>query len=278
MRPSPSSHVVEYVIEGAALGMFMLSASVVTVLLEHPASPVRQVIPLPFVRHVVGGLAMGLTCIALVYSAPGRRSGAHMNPALTLTFLRLGKIAPIDAAGYVAGQFAGAAAAMALVVEAAGGVVSDPAVNYVRTVPGAPGPAVAFVAEAAISFGLMLIVLAVSNSRWRAFTGVAAGALVAAYISLESPLSGTSMNPARSLGPAAASGMFQWIWIYCTAPLAGMFAAAEAFVRVRGRHAVACAKLHHDARARCIFRCAWLPDEGTHARVLPPQQAAALHQ
>src|SRR5204863_18609 len=97
----------EYLIEGAGLGLFMVSAAVMTTLLEHPSSPVRSELPDPLVRRAFMGLAMGLTAAALIYSPWGRRSGAHFNPAVTLTFLRLGKVSPLDAGGYVAGQFAG---------------------------------------------------------------------------------------------------------------------------------------------------------------------------
>jgi aquaporin Z len=254
MRPK-ASHLAEYAIEGVLLGLFLVSASGVTVVLEHPASPVRAVVPDARVRRVLGGVAMGLTAIGLIYSRPGRRSGAHMNPAVTLTFLRLGKIAPADAVGYVAGQVAGALGTMLTLSAVAGAWLANPAVNYVRTVPGPAGAGVALAAEAAISCGMMLLVLTVSNSRWRAITGVCAGVLVAIYISVEAPLSGMSMNPARTFGPAAASGTFTALWIYFVAPLAGMFAAAEIYVRRRGLAAVACAKLHHDTRSRCIFRC-----------------------
>ncbi len=260
MPQTSSGHFVEYGIEAAALGTFMVSASFFSVLLEHPASPVHQAIRMPAVRHVLGGIAMGLTSIALVYSKPGRRSGAHMNPALTLTFFRLGKVSLADALGYVAAQFVGATVVMAALVGLARPLLADPAINFVRTVPGPAGAPVAFAAEAAISFGLMLAVLVVSNSRFRAFTGVAAGVLVATYISVEAPLSGMSMNPARSAGPALVSAMTESLWIYCLAPLAGMLLAAELFVRWRGIAAVACAKLHHDATGRCIFHCTWTLD------------------
>lgn len=252
------AHWVEYVIEGAALGTFMLSAVVFTILLDYPRSFLPQLVSSPVVRRVLIGVAMGLTNIALIYSKPGRRSGAHMNPVVTFTFYRLGKVAALDTAGYVAAQFTGAAAMMAALAAIAGSWLADPAVNYVTTRPGPAGAAVAFAAEAVISFGMMLMVLTLSNQpALRRWTGVAAGALVALYISVEAPLSGMSMNPARTLGPALVSGDVMTVWLYFAAPLAGMLAAAEVYVRTKGLTRVACAKLHHDAISPCLFHCGY---------------------
>ena len=100
-------HWPEYLIEAALLGLFMMSACSFAILLDHPGSPAHQAVPDPLVRRLLGGLAMGSTAIVLIYSPWGRRSGAHFNPAATLTFLRLGRIAPRDAGWYVAAQFIG---------------------------------------------------------------------------------------------------------------------------------------------------------------------------
>src|SRR6266540_9853 len=196
-------HWPEYLMEAAGLGIFMVSASVFTILLYHPASPALLVLPEEFPRCVLMGLAMGLTAIGIIYSPWGRQSGAHLNPAVTLTFLRLGKVKPWDALFYVAAQFAGGVSGVWLVAAVAGRVVADPAVNYAVTVPGAFGIGVAFVAELTIAFCLMSVVLATSNTpRLARFTGLCAGALVATYITLEAPLSGMSMNPARTFASA----------------------------------------------------------------------------
>src|SRR5262245_3043575 len=101
-------HRSEYLMEAAGLGIFMLSAASMTVILQHPSSAVRGLIGDQQARQIVMGIAMGLTSAALVYSPWGRRSGAHLNPAVTLTFFRLGKISRRDAWGYACAQFAGA--------------------------------------------------------------------------------------------------------------------------------------------------------------------------
>src|SRR3974377_1452522 len=87
-----TQHWPEYMIEALCIGTFMLSACAFSALLEHPASPVRARVMNTDVRRFLAGLAMGTTAILLIYSPLGQRSGAHMNPATTLTFYRLGKI------------------------------------------------------------------------------------------------------------------------------------------------------------------------------------------
>src|SRR5262252_9436962 len=104
------NHWPEYLIEGWALGTFMVSAGLVATLLGAPASPIHRALSDPLWRNAAGGVAMGLTAIALISSRWGKRSGAHMNPAVTLTFLRLGHIAPTDAFFYIAAQLLGGTA------------------------------------------------------------------------------------------------------------------------------------------------------------------------
>ena len=255
MTDAIRKHWPEYLMEAAALGCFMVSACLAGVLLAYPGSPVHQAIPDPALRRVLGGCAMGLTAIVLILSPWGKRSGAHMNPATTLMFFRLGKISGPDAVFYMAAQFLGGAAgvlAAASIIEA----VRDRSVNYAVTQPGATGLTAAFLAEALISFLLMSVVLRVSNHPTLSrFTPFFVGFLVALYISIEEPLSGMSMNPARTLSSAVNAQSFTALWIYFTAPPLGMLAAAELYVRRRGLHRVFCAKMHHHNSQRCIFRC-----------------------
>jgi len=246
-------HWPEYLMESAGLGFFMISACLFVALLEHPSSPVNAAIPDPTTRRVLMGMAMGLTAIAIIYSPWGKQSGAHINPSVTFTFFRLGKVRAWDAAFYIIAQFMGAAAGVLIAHLILGKIASHPHVNYAATFPGMDGVVIAFLAEVVISFILMTVILHVSNTPAIArYTGIFAGILVATYITFEAPLSGMSMNPARSLGSSLFAGNHSGLWIYFTAPLFGMLLAAEAYVRMKGAAAVSCAKLHHQNDRRCI--------------------------
>lgn len=271
-------HWPEYLMEAAGLGLFMFSACLMVSLLEYPRSPIHGMLSDAMLRRALVGVAMGLTAVAIIYSPWGRRSGAHLNPAVTLTFWRLGKVAPWDAALYIAGQLAGGLAGVLVARAWIGSPVADASVNYAATIPGPSGPIVAFVAEIGISFALMLVVLALSNSRWEGFTGLACGALIAAYITFEAPLSGMSMNPSRTLASALPAGTYTALWVYLTAPLIGMFLAADLYGWIRGSERVRCAKLCHVGGARCIFRCGYGDGEkpGRAGSRGPTYVAAAL--
>jgi aquaporin Z len=247
-------HWPEYAMEGALLGMFMISACLFTVIIEFPGTPIHEAISSAVLRRVLTGIAMGLTAIALIYSSWGQRSGAHFNPSVTLTFLRLGKIKRIDAGFYILFQFAGAVAGVLIAAIALGARISDPSVQYAATFPGPSGAPLAAAGEFAISFLQMTIVLSVSNHpRFTRFTGIAAGLMVAAFIAIEAPYSGMSMNPARTFGSALPAGIWHGFLIYLLVPPAAMLLAAQVFVWRKGESAVRCCKLDHSPKRDCIF-------------------------
>ena len=251
---SLQAHWPEYLMEAALLGAFMVSACTFGILLGLPTSPLRQAIPSDFVRGLLGGMAMGSTAIAIFFSPWGKQSGAHINPSVTLTFFRLGKIKFWDAVFYIGAQFAGATIGVYLVAQVLRPQLEHPSVHFVATTPGKRGAVIAFVAELIISTGMMSAVLYFSNHhRFSRYTPLVAGALVATYITLEAPFSGMSMNPARSFGSALPSGIWDHFWIYLTAPVLGMLIASEIYLWRKGRAAVKCCKLHHDNIKRCIF-------------------------
>src|SRR5437667_12774698 len=146
MFHSLKEHWPEYFFEADELCLLMISASLFTMLLWHPSSPVLSLIPNPFVRRMLTGLATGGTAIALVFSPLGKRSGAHFNPAVTLTFWRLGKVKNWDAFFYVIAQFIGGIAGVFVVALFVRGALSHPAVHYAATLPGPQAMAIAFIA------------------------------------------------------------------------------------------------------------------------------------
>ena len=240
--------------EAAGLSFFMISACAFGALYEFPGSPVRQAITSDFLRRALMGISMGLTAVAIIYSPWGKQSGAHINPSITLTFLRLGKIKMRDGLSYVTAQFTGAILGVAVVGLLLRQMVAHPAVRFAVTVPGSKGVWVALGAEFLIAFGMMYLVLHFSNHhRLARYTGLFAGALVATYITFEAPFSGMSMNPARTLGSAFSAGIWDALWIYFIAPPAGMLLAAELYLWRNGRNAVKCCKLQHYNSKRCIF-------------------------
>ncbi len=197
-----------YIYEGILLAGFMISASLFTALMEYPRSPATHWIQSQFWRRGVIGLAMGATAVLLIYSPIGKRSGAHMNPAFTIGFLRLAKIRLPDAVGYIAGQFIGGAAGVyAAILMLGHQVMASSAVNYVVTVPGIWGTNIAWLGEFTIAFLMMATVLAVNQiPRLAPWTGCFAGMLIVLFVLFEAPLSGFSMNPARTFGSAVPAG------------------------------------------------------------------------
>jgi aquaporin Z len=246
-------HWPEYLMEAAGLGIFMISAGLFGTFLEHPNSLLRQSISDPFLRRLIMGVLMGLTAIGIIYSPWGKQSGAHINPSVTVAFFRLGKVKGWDTLFYVAAQFAGGVGGVLVVSLVLGSAIAHPSVNYVATVPGAAGVALAFAAEFVIAFILMVVILAATNTQSLArYTGFFAGILIATYITFEAPLSGMSINPARTFGSAVSARLWTALWLYFTAPILGMLAAAQVYLWGRGAHRISCAKLHHQNNKRCI--------------------------
>jgi aquaporin Z len=241
-----------YLFEGAELGIFMLSACCFDVLLYSTASPVTSWIGNAGLRGLLMGASMGGTAVLIIHSGMGKRSGAHFNPAITLNYLWLGKIHPLDALFYVLGQFLGGAAGVGFAALLLGNLLVAPPVRYVVTVPGRYGESGAFAAELFMAALLMGTVLWTSNRpAFAKSTGYLVGVLITFYVPVFGPVSGFSINPARTAASAVFAHIWTGGWIYFTAPLLGMFAATAMYVKAYGREGVTCAKLHHAPSELC---------------------------
>jgi len=259
MINSFKKHYPEYLMEAIELGLFMISAGVFVSLFEYDDFFIKKLIPFNQVRLSIVGIAMGVTAILLINSKIGKRSGAHMNPALTITFFRLGKIKKWDALFYIIFQLIGGTVGVYLVTIILGKSFTNPPVNYVITVPNSGSIIIPFISEALMSFLLMGMVLFTTNKdKYAKYTGIIAGIMLAIFISVEAPISGMSINPARSFASAFPANIWTSFWIYLTAPTIGMLIAAQIFISIKGKKQVICAKLNHDNKVRCIFNCGYI--------------------
>ena len=178
------------------------------------------------------GLVFGLIIMVMVYGT-GHLSGAHINPAVTLAFTMTRHLPPREAVAYIAAQVLGALAG-ALVLLA---VWPDQPANLGATVPSV-GAGSAFVYELFLTAILMFVIMAVATDT-RA-VGAAAAIAIGAAVGLDAifggPVTGASMNPARSFGPALASGEWTDFWVYLAGPVAGAALGALSYQAVRGGH------------------------------------------
>jgi len=176
---------------------------------------------------------MGGTALFIFYSPWTSPSGSHINPAVTLAFLRLGKICYWDAAFYILFQFIGGTIVVYGMQFLLGQALIDPPVNSVATVPGKSGAGIAFATEFIIAFATMAMVLfTTANDTLKKYTRFFAGCLVCIYVIVAGPISGFGMNPARSFASALPSHTWTSFWIYLFVPIAGMLCAAELFLFV----------------------------------------------
>ena len=234
---------------GTALMLFFGVAAVA--FMWGAGSPVPE-ISNPTLRRLVTGLLFAGGATAVVYSPLGQRSGAHINPAITLAFWSLGKIGTRDAVAYAIAQFAGAIVGVAAVTAAWPDLVRS--VQFAATTPGEGWRWTgAFIAEAVITFLLAFtIFVCINKPRLASRTGLIAGALVALLVMIEAPVSGTSLNPARSFAPALFVPIVRDQWLYFVAPALGALIAARMF-RERWGDSTVCAKLYHTAKYPCPF-------------------------
>lgn len=183
------------------------------------------------VGHVGIALAFAFVVVAMVY-ALGHLSGAHINPAVTLAFWSTGRFPSAEVVPYVLAQCSGATVASFSLRAALG-----PVGNLGATVPILPVPE-AFVVEWLLSFVLMFVIMAVATDERVAdgFAALAVGLTVGFCALMGGPLTGASMNPARSLGPVVAGAAWHSHWVYWLAPITAMMVAARAYDMLRDTH------------------------------------------
>ncbi|MFT3785499.1 MAG: aquaporin [Tepidisphaeraceae bacterium] len=263
IAPTLSGRARLWAIDGLLLGAFMTSACGFATLLEHPRSPLPHVLVNADLRRGLMGLAMSGTAVAIIYSPLGRRTGPLLNPAMVLTLFRLRKLSMLDAVGFMLMQFALGPIGVFVAWLLLRPWVAESPVFYAATQPGPFGRMAAWWAEFAIALLMVVVVMAVNGKpRWTRFGGAAAAFLVAVFITFEAPISGMALNPARSFASAVFAQIWSGLWIYLTAPVAGMLAGAELVRACRRDDESLCAKLAHDER--CAIRCQCLNRDSVH--------------
>ncbi|MDH3977087.1 MAG: aquaporin [Gammaproteobacteria bacterium] len=180
--------------------------------------------------HVGISMVFGLIVMAMIY-ALGNISGAHINPAVTISFMAAGRLKKNEALPYVMSQIVGAIIAAILLR-----FLFPEHQTLGATLPNAGLPQV-FIMEVVLSFLLMFVILNVSTGHMEKgiMAGVAVGGTVALEALIGGPVTGASMNPARSLAPALLSGNYEALWLYLIAPVTGMLLATPTCQWVQGK-------------------------------------------
>lgn len=257
-------HIAEWAAEFVGTAVLVFAVLLTLAVMFRPGSAVEGWMPSESARLLVLGLLIAIFIVGIAVSPLGRLSGAHLNPAVTLAFWITGHVHPHDLFGYwgaqVLGGLTGTLALRAVWGDAADGV-HDGAISPAV----APGAAVLI---EALMVGVLLaaMFLFLSETRLARWTPVAAGVVVALATWLGARLTGTGLNPARTLGPNLVSGDWSSWWVYLVGPLSGAVLVAVLW-RVVPR-IVLTAKLFHDPRYRSVLRT-HLPARPAHAPARP---------
>jgi aquaporin Z len=218
-----------YLQEALGLVIFMISACFFSAMLFSEKS--SWFLSHAMMRNVIMGIAMGATALFIFYSPLTAPSGSQINPAVTLTFLRLGKMCKYDAMFFVVFQIIGGTVAVYIMQMLMGNILIEPPVNSAVTVPGKNGVWWALVIELFIAFITMSMVLFTSNNdTLKKYTRIFAGCLVCTWVIVAGPISGFGMNPARSLASALPANTWTAFWLYLFVPFIGMLLAAEFYL------------------------------------------------
>ena len=253
-------HWREYFAEflGAAFNIF-IGLSAIVFNFGH-GLPIEQLVPDSSIRRLITGLIFAGSGAIVAVSPIGKLSGSHINPSVSLAFWIHGKMHLRDFVGFVIGQFLGAIAAVLLLVTLWGDYARS--VSNGMTLPGLNYPLwMVFLSEVTITFLLVLtIFIFISHHRLMRWTPLILWLLIAGMVWQEAPISGTSLNPARSFAPALVTGNWYHQWIYWIAPPMGAAIAVGAFRLITlGERDVLTGKLYHAFNYPSIFKNVKLP-------------------
>jgi aquaporin Z len=240
-------HWVEWSCELAGTALLLLGGLSAVCLDFSPGSPIESAVPSHSARLLITGLLFAGSGSLVAISPLGRRSGAHLNPAVSVAFWRRGHMHSHDLAGYVAAQVAGAFTGTALVRWWWGAKGRAVHLGVTRPGHGIDAPAAAGI-EALMTLVLVAAILVmVSSATTARWTPLLVWIVVAVLVWQGAPWTGTSLNPARSLAPALLLPETANLWVYVVGPLAGSLLAVQAFDLVPGLE-TRTAKLFHDRR------------------------------
>ena len=231
-----------FISEFVGTGLLLLVALSVVIFMFGTGSPMADIIPNVKLRQTITGFLFGSTGALIALSAIGRTSGAHINPAVTMVFWLFRKIEGRLAVTYVLAQLAGAVAGCLPLL--LWGLMGRN-ISFGATLPGEGYSfTTVLLCEVLVTFIMVsLLVVFIGFRKIRAYTPAIFPILFAIMVPLESAISGTSANPARSFGPAVISGEWLGWWIYWIGPLSGALLAALACSFLAKR--ITIAKLYH---------------------------------
>lgn len=218
-----------------------------------PSSPVAPYVHTTSDRFLVTGVLFAGAGSLIALSPIGRLSGAHLNPVVTLAFWTQGRVRSVDLVGYLLAQFAGAVAACMMLRAVWGSTATALHLGATQPRPGLDA-GLAVAVEAIMTCSLILTIFFMTSSpRTARWTPLATWILIALLVWRGGPYTGTSLNPARSTGPALVAPEYAHLWIYFAGPLAGGALAVLVFAAFKDRH-ILTAKLFHDHRYPSTLR------------------------
>jgi aquaporin Z len=228
-------------------GVLLLGGLSLVIFMFGAGSPIAALVPSVAVRRIINGFLFGSIGAAIALSRVGEVSGAHINPAVTLGFLLFGKLKPRVAFGYMVAQLGGAI--LGCVPLLAWGDMGR-SISFAASLPGQGYSTwIVLLGEVVTTFGLVgSLCVFLSLRELRRYTPFMIPFLYAIMVPLEASISGTSTNPARTLGPAIISGNFDGWWIYWVGPFLGTVAASLVFSVLARRIEVA--KVYYFDRER----------------------------